>query len=74
MCPRPIYGLIASFAKPRDCRTHVEYKLLQLLGITLLGGGVVAANMDATLISMASIMAGAISLLCGLAGAWFNED
>lgn len=52
----------------------MEYKLLQMLGIALLGGGVVAANMDAALMSMVGIMAGAIILLCGLAGAWFNED
>lgn len=47
---------------------------MQMLGIALLLAGIVAANMDATLMSMIGIMAGAIILLCGLAGAWFNED
>ncbi|KRB92885.1 hypothetical protein ASE07_14760 [Noviherbaspirillum sp. Root189] len=62
------------FCKTSDYRTRVEYKLLQRLGIVLLGVGVVAANMDAALMSMVCIMAGAIILLCGLVGAWFNED
>ncbi|WP_158597873.1 hypothetical protein [Noviherbaspirillum saxi] len=52
----------------------MEYKLLQLLGVILLAGGLIAANMDAAMISIAGVMIGAIVLLCGLAGAWFNDE
>lgn len=53
--------------------THKEYKFIQLLGISVVAIGVVAALLDSTIAAAVSISIGAATYITGLLGQWWNR-
>jgi ribosomal protein L40E len=51
-----------------------EYKLLQVLGIAVAGGGLVAAMAESPLAAAVSIAIGLLIYLTGLFGTWWNRS
>jgi ribosomal protein L40E len=51
-----------------------EYKLLQVLGIVVAGGGLVAAMAESPLAAAISITTGLLTYLTGLFGIWWNRS
>jgi hypothetical protein len=62
-------------ADPEGTQANMrEYRLLQLLGIGVIGGGIVAAIADSPLAAAVSITIGIATYLTGLLGAWWNRS
>lgn len=51
-----------------------EYKLLQVLGIGVAGGGLIAAAAESPLAAAFSITIGLLTYLTGLFGTWWNRS
>lgn len=51
-----------------------EYKLLQVLGIGVAGGGLIAAAAESPLAAAVSIAIGLMTYLTGLFGTWWNRS
>jgi hypothetical protein len=51
----------------------MEYKLIQLLGVVVLGVGIVAALVDSPVAATISITIGMATYMSGLLGSWWNS-
>ena len=57
--------------KPRA--NLMEYKLIQLLGVVVLGVGIGAAMADSPVAATVSITIGVATYMSGLLGSWWNS-
>lgn len=52
--------------------TLKEYKLLQFAGVTVTGGGVIAALVDSPIAAAVAVTVGIATYITGLLGVWWN--
>jgi len=51
----------------------LEYKLIQLLGATIFGIGMIAAAVDSPIAATVAIIVGCATYMSGLLGSWWNS-
>ncbi|HZW23574.1 hypothetical protein [Noviherbaspirillum sp.] len=71
-CGYPVTGGAARRAEAARA-ADLEYKLVQLLGAVLFGGGVIAVVADSPITATISLTIGGATYLSGLMGAWWNS-
>lgn len=72
-CGYPVTGTYAQDDKERPGAAMQEYKLIQLLGVSVFSVGIIAALAESPIAASVAISIGCATYLTGLLGSWWNS-